>query len=157
MNIFVLDNDPFLAAQYHCDKHVVKMIVESFQILSFAHHHYNTKYKDVVYKKTHANHPCCQWVIQSYDNYKWLYQLAFFLLKEYTYRYNKIHKSQEKLQYIYYNPCPEGALTPFAQAMPEQYRDENTVQAYRNYYIGEKIRFAKWRLGNIPKWFVLEM
>ena len=37
MNIFVLDKDPHIAAQMHCDRHVPKMIVESAQMLSTAH------------------------------------------------------------------------------------------------------------------------
>ena len=47
----------------------------------------------------------------------------------------------------------DGMLTPFAQAMPEKYRCESAVNAYRNYYIGEKSRFAKWRTGVIPVWY----
>lgn len=55
-----------------------------------------------------------------------------------------------------YNPprnIPKGKLTPFAQAMPDQYKDQNVVVAYRRYYINEKTRFAKWKSGNEPIWF----
>ncbi len=45
------------------------------------------------------------------------------------------------------------SLTPFAQAMPDQYRCEDAVVAYRKYYLGEKARFAKWKHTNAPSWF----
>jgi hypothetical protein len=51
---------------------------------------------------------------------------------------------------------PKGKLTNFVQAMPEQYKNENAVVAYREYYLNEKARFAKWAYSETPDWFILK-
>lgn len=156
MNIFVLDEDPGIAAQMLCDKHVCKMIVETAQILSAAHHYYNTKFKDKVYKPTHMNHPCTKWVRESADNYDWTSWYLCFLMIEYHKRYQKIHKTHDIITFLYYNPvkyCGNYKLhTQFVQAIPDKYKCDDAVKAYRAYYLGEKMGFAKWKLGNEPDW-----
>ena len=84
MNIFYLDEDPVLAAQMHCDKHVVKMILESAQLLSTAHLLIDgDELADErgLYKATHKNHPSSKWVRDSSENYEWLWNLFDQLLK----------------------------------------------------------------------------
>ena len=173
MNIFVLDQDAVQAARMMCDKHVIKMILESCQLLSTAHHVLdgeelvvNTgkrKYrshictKKNICKATMINHPCTIWTRESRANYVWLWRHAYALCKEYTVRYGKIHAMESMLVNELYNApmnIPKTKLTPFAQAMPEQYRNENPVVAYRSYYINEKVRFAKWKNANVPFWFM---
>lgn len=85
MNIFVLDYNPQVAAEYHCDKHVVKMILESAQILCAVHHKNGNS--DVPYKLTHANHPCIIWAGESKQNYLWVTELAEALNDEYIFRF----------------------------------------------------------------------
>ena len=77
MNIFYLDKNPKLAAKYHCDKHIVKMIIEYAQILSTVHHLYNSPNEilNKIYKKTHINHPCVKWAASNLENYNFLYNL----------------------------------------------------------------------------------
>lgn len=164
MNIFVLDKDPEKAAKMHCDKHCVKMIIESAQMLSQAHHYWNSKYKDFVYKGAYKNHPCTKWVCDNGDNYNWLFQLFKFLIKEYELRYGKRHRCSDLLFYLEYNPHYLSRIqhenghfdccTPFAQAMPEKYKNIDPIKAYRDYYNGEKAGFAKWKMGNEPEWFI---
>lgn len=175
MNIFVLDNDPATAARMMCDKHVIKMILESCQLMSTAHHvldgeplevnNKNRKYKTYVCtnknicKATMINHPCTIWVRESRSNYIWLWKHTYGLCKEYTRRYNKIHAMESMLLHELDAPpvnISKGKLTPFAQAMPEQYYHENAVVAYRQYYINEKVRFAKWKNTEEPEWFKLK-
>ena len=94
MNIFYLDRDPKIAAQMMCDKHVVKMILESAQMLSTAHRVLDgDEYADKngLYKKAHVNHPSSIWVRCSYQQYKWLYDHMVALMEEYTYRLSLIH------------------------------------------------------------------
>lgn len=153
MNIFVLDIDPKKAAEYHCDKHVVKMITETAQILSTV-----LNINDInLYKSTHINHPCTKWAKESKENFEWLLELGINLGYEYTKRYNKIHKASLTNDYIksIYNKHINNSnkLTQFVLAMPEIYKSEDPIQSYRNYYIGEKYKFAKWKLGNIPYWW----
>lgn len=155
MNIFVLDSDSYKSAEYHCDKHVVKMILESAQLLSSAHHVLGGNLGGI-YKLTHQNHPCAVWTRASSDNYSWLLDLSFGLVSEYHKRYgNKEHKTEAVLNTLRQIPnnIPYAGLTPFVQAMPENYQNENAVSAYRDYYISEKSNIAKWKHGNIPDWW----
>src|SRR5574343_549928 len=98
MNIFYLDHNTGVCSRYHCDKHVVKMILEYAQLLSTAHHILD---KDgapsVLYKPTHINHPSAVWARANAENYRWLVSLFIDLNKEYTFRYNKRHKSKSLL------------------------------------------------------------
>jgi hypothetical protein len=150
MNIFVLDKDPIKAAQMLCDKHVVKMILESAQMLCTTHWQ---KGGEALYKPTHTKHPCNLWLLESIKNYDWLLTHAIYLCYEYTNRYHKIHKSQPIIEWCCANKpdLPKRSRTPFAQAMPEKYKDKDAVKAYRQYYLGEKLHFAKWKIGNTPK------
>jgi len=144
--------DPNVCAKHHCDKHVVKMILESAQILSSAHWVLGG---EAPYRLTHKNHPCCKWVRISLSNYRWLGELALALCYEYTYRYNKIHKTQEKIEWLMKNepPIEDIGFTDPPQAMPEEYKDKNIVTAYQRYYIKEKSYFAKWKYSITPDWF----
>ena len=136
MNIFVLSRSPRKAAEFHCDKHVVKMILETAQLLYSAHWVCGTPLPTSAYKKTHANHPCAIWARTSIDNYRWLCALGTWLCIEYTFRYGKTHKTAAHLHWLRCNePClPEVGLTRFAQAMPDIYKDEDPVVAYRAFY-----------------------
>lgn len=154
MNIFLLDKNPTVCAKYHCDKHVVKMIVETAQMLSTAHQLNGSPYKDKVYKATHINHPCNIWVRTAKWNYLWTAALFIELLKEYTKRYKKIHKSSRLIEYfVKYCPVEKNGKTNFVLAMPDEYKCSNPVMAYRNYYKGEKARFAKWNYTEEPEWW----
>lgn len=156
MNIFILDNDPVECAKYHNDKHVVKMILETAQLLSTAHRLCESPYAEQVYKATHKNHPCAVWVRESAENYSWTYRLFLALGEEYKFRYQKTHLSIDKLANILHN-IPEGipsiGKTLPAQAMPDDYKDENTVLAYRKYYMGDKRHLAGWTNRNVPGWW----
>lgn len=154
MNIFVLDFDPLVAAKMHNNKHVVKMILESAQLLCIAH---TFTGNDPPYKiKAFKNHPCSIWVRQSINNYRWLCVLAKALCKEYTFRYGKIHKTESVIDWLTINEpkLADLPMTPFAQAMPEEYRNNNAVVAYRRYYIEGKNHLAQWKKRERPKWYV---
>jgi hypothetical protein len=135
MNIFYVDKDPFKAAAMLPDKLVVKMPLESAQMLSTVHRVYNgDAWCDMagLYKTAHLNHPCTIWARESVMNYKWLYSHFHALSDEYTKRYGKVHASWSKLhKKLAEVPIhiPKFKLTPPAQAMPDQYKDENTVKS----------------------------
>lgn len=154
MNIFFLDWDVKKCAQYHCDKHVVKMILETAQLLCTAHHA-TTSPHTPRYRIVHKNHPCSIWTRQSLSNYLYLAELGLELCKEYTHRYGKKHKSSQVIEWALINKpniSDIGFTTPLL-AMPDQYKVEDTIQSYRNYYMGEKYKFASWKGRNIPEWF----
>ncbi|ABO34651.1 conserved hypothetical protein [Methanococcus maripaludis C5] len=156
MQLFILDADPEKAAKMHCDKHVVKMPLEAAQILSTVQHIHNSIYKEKCYKKTHEKHPCVLWASKTRKNYEWALHLLKALLSEYSYRYKKMHKSSELLKYLEYNPVKSdlNELTPFAQAIPEEYVSDDAVSSYRKYYIAEKSSFCKWTKRKAPEWYL---
>lgn len=181
MNIFFLDQNPRLCAQYHVDKHCVKMIVEYCQLLSTAHRVLdgtqtievvkNRKLKrwildnptlnSVLYKATHINHPSAVWVRQSADNYAYLVNLLWDLSDEYTYRYGKVHKCMNSglIQYLEHNFPKNIPYKPFTEptcAMPDHYKVAgDSVQSYHNYYNGDKRRMFKWKNREVP-YFITE-
>ena len=160
----------------HCDKHVVKMILEEAQMLSTAHRildgvpetsstkarHKITKWcmsdsrENVLYKASHVSHPCTIWCRTTNSNYEWAYSLFINLCKEYTNRYGKIHMTETKLLEILKDVpknIPQGPLTKFPQAMPDDCKTEDSVTAYRNYYLDHKKHIARWTKRNAPYWF----
>ena len=156
MNIFLLDNDIEQCAKYHCDQHVGKMILESAQLLCTA---LNQKGVETPYRSTHIKHPCTLWVGDSLDNFQWLVRLSYALNDEYRWRYDKEkdHASLAVIKQIENSQFASEGLTPFAQAMPAEYKDVNSpVAAYRRFYCGEKSAFATWTKREVPAWFVPE-
>jgi hypothetical protein len=154
MNIFILHLNTKKCAKYHCDKHVVKMILESTQLLSSTHHLSNSTYKPRM-KLTHKSHPITLWVIKSLDNYLWLLSLAKELCIEYTYRYNKHHKCETDINDLEINlpSIPIIGFTNPVLAMPDLYKliDEPVI-SYRLYYINDKTHLFNWKKREIPKW-----
>ena len=141
MNIFYLDKDPVKAAKMQYNKHVVKMILESAQMLCTAHHCIMGSDADVPYKSAHKNHPSTIWARQSAQNYAWLYHHMMALGAEYTKRYGKKHlsitKCEDKLAILPGGILETGFEQP-PQCMPDEYKDKCSIKAYWNYYIGEK-------------------
>jgi hypothetical protein len=159
MNIFFLDENPTLSAQYHVDKHVVKMILETAQLLCGVHHMtvHDTIHDtgQVPYKLSHKNHPCSIWCRESLSNYLYLCELGLELSKEYTYRYGKRHKSQDVIEWCLINKpnIPDIEFTDPAKAMPDEFKVDSVVESYRNYYIGAKSNLAAWKNREKPFWF----
>jgi len=163
MNIFVLDKDPMVAASYHCDKHVSKMCVELLQQLGSAVIRHGAEpwempltAKGTPLKGGYHNHPCTRWVGDSRANFNWAAMHGIGLCTEYTNRYHKIHACERGILHLMQmaEMIPDGPLTPFAQAMPVEYKCIDPVRAYRTYYINDKKPFAKWeKLNNTPAWW----
>lgn len=175
MNIFYLSENPAQAAVWMVDKHVVKMILESAQLLSTAHRVLDgVEYVDsssgrrikrwsladsrepVVYKATHINHPSAVWCRQSVENYNWLADHMFHLMDEYTYRYNKKHKCSGDLAYMLSSPphnLKDYDMTPMPCAMDQKYIiSQDPVENYRNYYREGKAALHKWTGREAPPW-----
>ena len=139
MNIFYLDEDPEVAAIVQYNKHVVKMILESAQMLCTAHRYYGND--DVPYKTAHLNHPSTIWVRQNTKHYFWLYKHMLALGEEYTHRYGKVHmsitKCKEPLRLAPIN-MPTYKFEQPPQCMPDEFKSDCATHAYWAYYIGEK-------------------
>ena len=161
MNIFVLDLDPVVAARHYCDKHSPKMVVELLQQLgsSVIRHGATPDMMPLTKKQTplkggYHNHPCTRWVGDSRANYVWAARHAVELCEEYTRRFGKTHFCEKGIRHLaeMSDMIPEGGITPFAQAMPDEYRDDDAVKAYRDYYHSKT--FAKWEKGTpAPDWW----
>ena len=143
MNIFYLDKCPDKAARLQYNKHVVKMVLESAQMLCTAHHCYGDKdqVENVPYKQAHLNHPSTIWTRRSKSTYMWLYNHMIALGDEYKKRYGKTHLSITKCKDFLAIPPRHIQGDDWCQppqAMPDEYKTECSIQAYWNYYIGEK-------------------
>lgn len=155
MNIFYLDNDPVKCAQMHCDKHVVKMIVEYAQLMSTAHRLLDNN--EQVYKATHPKHPSAIWTRASKANYEWLFELWTVLLEEYTYRYGRQHACTKMFNVLFNAPknIAEGPFTEPTPAMPDEYKvSDDSIASYRKYYIGAKRHFLSWKGRTQPEWII---
>ena len=158
MNIFYLDEDVSKAAQYHNDKHCVKMILEYAQLMCTAHRELDGPNVDEhLYKSTHKNHPSAKWVRENAYNYWWLYQLWIKLCDEYTHRYGKTHLTDTKLRKLLrYPPKTIPLNTIFTQpppAMPDDVKHIDSIMAYRNYYKKYKSHLATWTKRETPSWY----
>lgn len=150
MNVFFLDANPRRAAQMHNDRHVVKMILESAQMLSTV---CRQNGQDVGYKACFEHHPCTKWASQSLANWKWIRALALALDDEFKYRFEneESHKSAQVIRGLPEPPIEDKGLTEPAQAMPDYCKSDNPVEAYRTYYKKEKGHLAEWRKRGRPK------
>lgn len=155
MNIFYLSHDPIGAAEMHCDKHVIKMITESAQIVSTV-----LRLRDfdseILYRPTHQHHPCVVWAGKSRHNFRWLLMLLDGLIGEYDYRFGKPDKflrARDILTTGYLNVdiLPIAPWTPPALAMPDSYKTSDTVSSYRAYYVGEKSRMLRYTRREPPQ------
>lgn len=180
MNIFILSKDPIEAAKQQCDKHIVKMPLESAQMLSTAHrvldgnmvkipsqsgktmvkHWKLDQYDDIIYKAVHVGHPCTVWTMESNNNYNWHYAHFQALSEEFEYRYGKPHRSWTLLKDILKTPprnIPTHYLTPFKLAMgvaPECINPNDPVGSYRAFYKTKQNRFKMvWSKREVPSWF----
>ena len=165
MNIFVLDENPTVAAWMHCDKHVPKMVVEAAQMMASALRRHGATDEDMPltkagkpYKGGYAHHPCTVWAGDSWANLDWLGSHAIALCIEYKTRFGKehacwrpiVHMNSLALTPRFFNDADR--LTPFAQAMPDEHRNPCAVTAYRSYYHDKT--FAKWEKGTpAPDWW----
>jgi hypothetical protein len=146
VNIFFLDKDPLMAARYHHDVHLNKMILETAQLLSTAHHQIDgMDAPQGIYKQTHVNHPSAAWARSSIYNYSWTLRLLRNLLEEYEWRKEKQHATDKLFNLLIL--CPKkmvtGTFTLPPLCMPDKFKTANlcfddTVEAYRRYY-----RYAK--------------
>ena len=183
MNIFYIHEDPTTCAQQHVDKHVVKMILEYAQLLSTAHRVLDgTEYigksksgrkakryllpddrEQHLYLASHFNHPSGKWVRHSLSNYQWLFKLWIELMREYHYRYGKVHTSMRLASHLRFPPTniPQNEFSPPWRAMPDQYKIDRsvtdyTIKSYRAYYNGAKTHMFKWKNRPVPEWINTE-
>lgn len=180
MNIFYIDPDPIKAAEMHCDQHCVKMILETGQMLSTAHRvldgrktkrpsvsgrtrvdywvHPDAYKEKVLYKCAHVKHPSNIWIRESVYNYAWSRDLFNALCREFVYRYGKVHQTQTRLGTIIQEPPKNISLRNYSappQCMPEEFKSDDTVEAYRKFYIEDKSSFARWnKVRPAPEWYV---
>jgi len=174
MNIFYLNKDPKVCAEMHVDKHCVKMILEYAQLLSTTHRVLDgilvdglsksgrkrkqyilpDQREQMLYSATHINHPSAIWVRQSDANYAWLFKMFGALMDEYTYRYGKNHACERLADALSHRPnnIPKGSFTEPTPAMPDHYKVAgDSIQSYKNYYLGDKQRMFSWKNRPTPQ------
>ena len=177
MNIFYVDSDPEVAARNMVDKHVVKMILETAQLLSTAHRvidgeeyvgqsqsgrkakrwRLSGNVDAIMYAATHINHPSAVWVRENSANYAWLYDHLLALGREYTHRYGRTHLTIDKLKDIL-EDAPENieqsnVMTKMPSCMDKQYIVSlDPITNYRNYYNYGKTDLLRWSNRPPPQW-----
>ena len=174
MNLFFLNVDPKKCAEEHCDKHVVKMILEIVQMLYTAHRLDGNDLPDFAYRLSHVNHPISIWIRTCFENWNYAITLVKYLSQEYTYRYNKIHSCEKHITWLSLNKPPtfkktsfkkidqtfsynkyfeSMGMTPIPLAMPDECKKCDPIDSYRNYYIMKKRSFARWTSRPVPRWY----
>ena len=149
MNIFVLSGNLAKNAEYHTDRHLVKMITEQTQLLCSAYY-YTDFIPNGIYKLYNGNHPASKWARASLQNWLWLKQSTLALCDEYEYRFEKTHASKQLVLRLPNPHLPNITRTPFAQVMPEEYRANNAISAYHNFYLARKNHLFVWTKRPIP-------
>ena len=163
MNIFVLDKDPVVAARYIDDVRLPKMVTESAQMMAASLRRHGATDEQMPltkagtpYKGGYAHHPCTVWAGDSDTNFLWLANHAITLCQEYKKRFGKVHACQNPIhQMSHMMPFVGEEMTPFAQAMPDEYKDDDVVKAYRSYYKSKQyskggVRYVR---TDVPDWW----
>ena len=180
MNLFYLHEEPEVSAKLHCDKHVVKMIIEYAQLMSTAHRvldgdQYEGKtangrriqrwkhpipvMEKTLYKASHIKHPSGLWTRDSQNHYNWLYTMWTHLCDEYTYRYGRVHMTDSKLRDLLESPPMQIPVETYVDpylAMPDDVKQKDVVQSYQDYYVQYKNHLAKWTNRRIPEFMSIE-
>jgi hypothetical protein len=161
MNIFYINEDPIVAARELLDDHVRKMQIESAQMLCFAHYAYGNQppYKN---SKPHFNHPCSKWIRQSIQHYIWLLEHGLAICDEFELRYGKEHATKKVLIWLKENkpPIPDNGFKDPPKCMDENFKKDDTVKSYHNFYIKDKIKVKglDWKKipSRKPQWVINE-
>jgi hypothetical protein len=154
MNIFYINTDPVVAARELADDHIRKMQIESAQMCSTAHWMTNSS---APYKKAHMNHPSTKWTRESIQHYRWLVKHGLEICDEFEKRYGKVHATKAVLQWLEQNEpnLPDNGFVSPPQCMPDEFKDQNALVAYKNFYINDKVKVKglNWnKLNNKPEW-----
>jgi len=170
MNLFFLSTSIKKAARYHVNRHVVKMILETTQLLSTAVRVLEpTRTDEWLYRATHRNHPWARWVRRHANNYTFACRFGLALCREYTHRYDREHACQRRIEQALVAPPTrfdssddekhllveygDYRLTSIPLCMPDEYRrPEDAVASYRAYYAGAKQQLHAWRRRERPEW-----
>lgn len=170
MNIFALHEDPRIAAQFNCDKHISKIILEIAQMLANCFDEETLQdapktQKGTVRKHSYYNHPVSIWMRETISNYIWSIEHAFGLEEERHYRgFTTPHFSIDFIRWASNNldrsVVKYGDLTDFAVAIAQDkhcrtitnFNSLNSIEKYRLYYIHDK-PFATWTKRETPHWF----
>lgn len=168
MNIYFLHPQPNLAARYHSDRHVAKMILEATQILATVHLMHDSSASPILkrlrppMRMSHQHHPCVLWACSTAANYDWLFQLGSHLLEEYFARFQSFNALHETLLNLYVLPLNmrndsvmNGGFYAPPLCMPDKYKDSTDhVKSYRDYYFYEKDHLARWSPpASVPPWW----
>ena len=158
MNLFILSLLQVECAQYMIDKHVHKILLEAVQMICTGMRLLSPEIDHPIYRATHKNHPVSIWCRTSRENFIWTLDLIDALHEEWRFRqgHTKTHKSYLIANYIREHipeEFPVKGLTPFALAMPDEYKCDDPVESYRNYYKKDKAHMASWKKRSPPEWF----
>jgi hypothetical protein len=156
MNIFVSHINPIVSAHNLDDKRVVKMVVESAQILQTALH--NNGFNELILvRPAWFNHPVVQWAGASRQNYNWLLHHLTSLIELYEEIYGRKH--------LYHNfPLQFGCTKDFIKDAPPTefpnctlYKQHESIDAYQRHLVYKwkflDKRKTTWKLREKPDFY----
>lgn len=161
MNLFILDRQPTVAAQFNCDSHVRKIILETVEMLGYTYYGHFKPWPWVTPKYRHFNHPMSKWVRENRHNFSWTLEHAYALCDEFNYRFDKHHKCREYLDWISLNipidHLSDEKITDWPRCFGD-YKERmdltnDAVYDYRNYYMIAKRHLAIWTKRGEPEWY----
>lgn len=152
-------NQNIIPVADQCDQHAVKFPLEQCQMLCTAHHELGSAVEGM-YRPTHRNHPCSIWIRATAGNYRWALRHFENLLEEKLFRFGTPHKSGRLLTIL--SNLPAGIdmsdeVTPFPQCMPDEFKQSDAEEAYKNYL---NFKYSEWMSRDkplIPRWTVRPM
>jgi len=139
------------------------MVLETAQMCSTALHEWcfeDELILEGVYKSAYKNHPMTVWVRENDANMAWAVLHGLAIGREYTYRYGKNHKSTAVLEniaeYMFHDNFDEdySLHTTPPQCMPDEFKCDDYVEAYREYYRKAKSHILQWTGRPTPDWIV---
>lgn len=157
VNIFAVDSDPVRAANALVNRHVTKMTLETAQMMCSIF-----PPGEAPYRRTHYNHPCTVWSRLRFANYEWLYHHGMALAAECKYRFGANHRSKAVIEHCWSMVstrmfAEEGHMSTFVQAMPEEFKGDDPIEAYRRYYRVAKAHLHEWTRREPPEWIIIHL
>ena len=157
-----------------CDAHLRKMLIETGQIMRAVLERWGIEKENVPltskgtrWRVTHRNHPSTLWAGDDYQNYGWVATHALAMVAEYKRRFGKVHACSRALYdmalpSLWMRLAPPGdptnrGLDNLPMAMPDEYKTDDPIEAYREYYISKQYTMGvamKWTNCDPPSWFI---
>jgi hypothetical protein len=163
MQLFILDYEPCVSAQMMSDCHIIKMCLETAQILSSVRFNKGFEHNEIIPKPYNTKHP----VITAIDNQEkinWLLDYNRAIHSEYVYRFNKHHAYFKLIEF--YEHLRDNSIKYYDKSklnFARDFKDFTTtktdlIESFREYYKMKKSIIKRWKYTkrSEPEWMKRE-